>query len=64
MISFSQQLLKIKLLSTSTQGSLMYEAEDNVADVIRDIKYCPFCDRNGNIATIHPKPDEQHPLSN
>ena len=43
---------------------IRYEAEDNDVDVVKDIKYCPFCDKNGNIATIHPKPDELHPPSN
>jgi len=43
---------------------IRYEAEDNDVDVVKDIKYCPFCDKNGNIATIHPKPDELHLPSN
>jgi hypothetical protein len=30
-------------------------------DLIKDVEYCPFCNRDSDIAIIHPKPDKFHP---
>jgi hypothetical protein len=38
-----------------------FDAENNDRDLIKDVEYCPFCKRDGNIAMIHPKPDKFHP---
>jgi hypothetical protein len=38
-----------------------FDAKNNDRDLIKDVEYCPFCNREGDITIIHPKPDIFHP---
>jgi hypothetical protein len=46
---------------TSKEGNdeMNFDAEINDRDLIKDVEYCPFCNRDSDIVIIHPKAREE-----